>query len=477
MKKPILILASLLIAILVAIKVFVPFFYDDYIFSRFCDKSTEYFGKNWKPVNSLEECEFYREIRYKSDGTPIGEVKDFYKSGQLQWIGHISNVKPFTREGKCLNYFQNGQLASEGEFKFGEKFGLHKHYYENGQLKQSGEFTFGLRNGLFSFYRENGVKYYQSICSGDSIIYKGLELEKVQDKYDIETIKQAGTYFLAAEKDFKNSDFQQSAQNCTQSLSIIPDNSYIIFHRGKSYLQDSTTINESRMDFESALTLNFPEPYKCHFNLGVGNKMQENWGTALLNYENAIQQVPNSQQGIEIKTISYFDKGECYSALDSNYQAIDSYTEAINLDATNPAFYVSRAFVFLKTNDNSKLTNVIEDCTKSIELDSQNENAFAYRSMAYLKSDNLTYAKYDLEHALAINPYNELAISIRDEIREIEYAQYNPSPEPVDWGSLLNNAHTLYRIYETGKDLLNGRFKKAAKDLAEDYIWYKLFNN
>lgn len=56
------------------------------------------------------------------------------------------------------NYFENGQLESEGWVINDKKTSYWKFYYENGQTKSAGHYKNNLRTKYWRFYRENGTK-------------------------------------------------------------------------------------------------------------------------------------------------------------------------------------------------------------------------------------------------------------------------------------------------------------------------------
>ena len=56
------------------------------------------------------------------------------------------------------NYFENGQLESEGWIVNNKKTSYCKFYYENGQTKSAGHYKNDLKTKYWRFYSENGAK-------------------------------------------------------------------------------------------------------------------------------------------------------------------------------------------------------------------------------------------------------------------------------------------------------------------------------
>ena len=56
------------------------------------------------------------------------------------------------------NYFENGQLSSEGWIINDKKTSYWKFYYKNGQTKSAGHYKNDLKTDYWRFYREDGSK-------------------------------------------------------------------------------------------------------------------------------------------------------------------------------------------------------------------------------------------------------------------------------------------------------------------------------
>jgi len=101
-----------------------------------------------------------------------------YDNGEVKFKGFVIDS---TLTGKYVEYYQNGQIKREGEFKDceyetnhtkiykaicgvgnnktvteGKRHGLWKTYYENGTIKSKSNFYCGLFQGNFFYYHENG---------------------------------------------------------------------------------------------------------------------------------------------------------------------------------------------------------------------------------------------------------------------------------------------------------------------------------
>ena len=72
----------------------------------------EYFDANWEPTTK-NQATYYREITYDENGAPIGLVKDFYITGEIQFEGYFLSLNPEVMDGTCTWYYKNGQKSQE----------------------------------------------------------------------------------------------------------------------------------------------------------------------------------------------------------------------------------------------------------------------------------------------------------------------------------------------------------------------------
>lgn len=60
------------------------------------------------------------------------------------------------REGHFTEYYQNGNVASEGDYIDGLEDGYWKDYYENGKIAAEGYYLKGEETGKWCYYDEQG---------------------------------------------------------------------------------------------------------------------------------------------------------------------------------------------------------------------------------------------------------------------------------------------------------------------------------
>ncbi len=70
-----------------------------------------YFNDDWDLTNNVKEAEFYRLVTYKN-GVPIGQVTDFFLSGNIQMsIDSLISEDPERAHGKVLSYSEEGNVT------------------------------------------------------------------------------------------------------------------------------------------------------------------------------------------------------------------------------------------------------------------------------------------------------------------------------------------------------------------------------
>ena len=82
-----------------------------------------------------------------------GVHKEYFKDGSVSCEG---DFKDGERTGEWKYYLANGKLKAVGNYKEGKMTGAWKWYRENGKLMQTGSFDNEIKTGLWSRYREDG---------------------------------------------------------------------------------------------------------------------------------------------------------------------------------------------------------------------------------------------------------------------------------------------------------------------------------
>lgn len=109
----------------------------------------------------IESATTYNLARMKDGVTQffdtLGEVlaSEIYQDDYLIAKGIIN--KKGVRQGDWKNYYLDGNLKSEGQYRGGNKFGKWTYYYPSGQKEQEGFYdNAGLYTSVWNWYYENG---------------------------------------------------------------------------------------------------------------------------------------------------------------------------------------------------------------------------------------------------------------------------------------------------------------------------------
>ena len=171
-----------------------------------------YYDSYWRPCK-FRIASYYREVTLDKNGIPVGTIKDYYISGELQWEGkafHNDPSDPTGLDGKCVWYYKNGAilkietyknkvlngkyekftkegyLDEEGFYLRGEKHGEFKEYYKPGTIYSLTNYKNGKRDGYSYLYYNQGGVIKSQFCVNDrledSVItyYVSGEIEEIQ---------------------------------------------------------------------------------------------------------------------------------------------------------------------------------------------------------------------------------------------------------------------------------------------------------
>lgn len=143
-----------------------------------------YYDAEWKPVSKAASAAYFRLITLDKDGRPVGKVRDYYITGEMQWEGTLTYFDRTddhnnVHEGKCTWYYKSGQKSSEVSYINGKREGLAMRWHENGAVSDEIEYSKGQLNGAWISYYESG---------------------KVESKYEFKDGKLLGKWFTECDE-------------------------------------------------------------------------------------------------------------------------------------------------------------------------------------------------------------------------------------------------------------------------------------
>jgi antitoxin component YwqK of YwqJK toxin-antitoxin module len=117
----------------------------------------EYFNNgNLKSLFTRTFESFIEDKKYKAvyKTVYVDKVLEYYETGELRCIKFFNNDDELN--GKYIEYWQNGFVKIEGEYKDGNKNGIFREYYENGNTKFEGIIKDDIPQGKQYFSNEKG---------------------------------------------------------------------------------------------------------------------------------------------------------------------------------------------------------------------------------------------------------------------------------------------------------------------------------
>ncbi|BDU24553.1 energy transducer TonB [Flavobacterium sp. GSB-24] len=109
------------------------------IFSQNASDKIIYFDSIGKDA-SKENHSSYRIIKDYHTEKDLYQIKDYYKSGVLKMEGNSKTKDGFSKEGKFVYYYDNGNRKREENYFKGRLKGRFNEWYENGNPKLEGEY-------------------------------------------------------------------------------------------------------------------------------------------------------------------------------------------------------------------------------------------------------------------------------------------------------------------------------------------------
>ena len=106
---------------------------------------------------NIKEEEFCKEVEesYANGFHFQRYVKKYNENGNLHYEGTFEYFS-MKRLGIHKQYYENGQLDAQVDYKFGEMNGLSKSYFQSGELQSEGMFKDNKREGVWIGYHKNG---------------------------------------------------------------------------------------------------------------------------------------------------------------------------------------------------------------------------------------------------------------------------------------------------------------------------------
>lgn len=126
--------------------------------------ATFLYGQDIKVENEYYLNKTVKRELTSQKGNPKAYLKNYYESGQLKSQGWLFNNK---KDLYWVYYFENGVIKAEGDYLKDKKTGYWKDYHFNGVLKAEGHFKNGNRTDWWIFYDELEIKINEGHYTGE----------------------------------------------------------------------------------------------------------------------------------------------------------------------------------------------------------------------------------------------------------------------------------------------------------------------
>ena len=223
-------------------------------------------------------------------------------------------------------------------------------------------------------------------------------------------------------------DYKQAIADYTQAIQLDPKDAIYYSHRGgvylilKDYKQAISDLTETiRRDPKNApytiQGLRYSEfkdnkniliPYTTIMSITYSER-----GNAYIQLKEYKQAINDYTQAIQLnpKNADYYAiRGGIYSFLKEYKQAIDDYTQAIKIDHKKAIYYDFRGLAYLQLKDYKQ---AIADYTQAIQLDPKNANYYNGRGFAYFQLKDYKQAINDWNQVIKIDHKNATYYSAR----------------------------------------------------------------
>lgn len=132
-----------------------------------------YFDSEWNICNRLD-ASYYRVMKLNDLGKPIGTVKDYYITGELQMEGYFSSINNYdesksVHDGICEWYYKSGVKYRESNYSNNLEVGKSTYWDEKGRITYEQYFDLGVLNYTSAYY------YYDNGNLGSVLGFKDKE--------------------------------------------------------------------------------------------------------------------------------------------------------------------------------------------------------------------------------------------------------------------------------------------------------------
>jgi len=195
-------------------------------------------------------------------------------------------------------------------------------------------------------------------------------------------------YINMALDHYRKVEMKEALEKITLATQTDPDHPRAYYYRGQIYLE-LNNFKEAKADFLKVTSM-VKDDHRVWNFLGATQTHTGDNKSAVESYTNAI----NLEPGI---ALYYYNRGSSYGQIGNLQEALNDFNKAIELGLNTSGIFNNRANTRYMMGD---YNGAIEDFTRSMELDPNSSAPYANRGIAYLYTGDTLKACADWQRAL-----------------------------------------------------------------------------
>ncbi len=408
---------------------------------------------NYQQVDNSDSVVIYRLINYEND-KPIGVVKDFYRSGVLQWEGKLLEDRPHERlEGQAVWYREDGTKQLEREYEM-NVIVRENSYDEQGNLLKEyvfPEHSIGFNKGQEYFVLGNYEKAIELLEKNYPIIDS---LGLIDDKVKLGTLERMRISYQELGNDLEAKRLEMRMQALKLSITDIQKLREELFNSGK-YEEVLLLVDEVYKVYRQELDSNPTSIASMASLIGLCQEKLGNLQKAYeyhLKAERTIRQLPNRNEK------EYMEK--CYQ-LGYTLNRLKKYDSATILLQRPVDYYRNRP-----EEIDPKRYPIYLNALAINELDLQNyalaEPLFDELFRLPTLSEHPSYSFYCNNYGLLYNELKKYRKAEKYYLKSLDLEEKNPAKSTNSLLYTYTNLSSFY-LAQSRYDEANSYARKAEK--------------
>ncbi|WP_414619939.1 tetratricopeptide repeat protein [Calothrix sp. CCY 0018] len=190
-------------------------------------------------------------------------------------------------------------------------------------------------------------------------------------------------------------------------------------------------------DYNKAIQIN-PNYFDAYFNRALVYSLQKQYELALADFKKAIQINPGNAN-------AYYYRGIFYQAQNKDELALTDYSKVIEINPDYANAYYNKGLIYHQLQN--KFDLAIDSYNKAIQLQPNNHEYYNYRGLVYIDQQKWDLALADYNKAIEINPEYASAYSLRGLVYMMK-GNKQKAVEGLEKAAQLAKIQNNTRLYE-----------------------------